>query len=114
MVEELTIHLKGLGATIYFDENGRITFGNDQMMYLQTVTSSKKTSLFTSTYILTGSSLSSSVPERIEDPICVHYRARTGNTGKYGGAYNTYHPYPGMDPNTCGHRIVTEYQHVVY
>lgn len=113
MVEELTIHLEGLGMTNYFDENGRMVFGNDQMMYLPTVTSSEKTSLFTSTYILSGS-MGGSVPERIKDPICVHYRARTGETGKYGGAYNTYHPNPGMDPNTCGHRIVTEYQHVVY
>lgn len=108
-VEELRVHMPGLGMTIYTDENGNTVMGKDRCMYLKTVSSSKETPIFTSSY-----GLGQNNGERLQDPVCVHYRARTGDLGKYGAAYNSYHPLPGMDSSNCGDRLVTEYQHVIY
>lgn len=112
MVEELKIHMPGIGVTYYLDETGTWVNGNNNIMFLKTVTS-KAASLFTSSYILNGMSMSSSVG-KLQDPICIHYRARIGDMGKDGAAYNTYHPMPGMNKDDCGHRLVTPYQHVTY
>ena len=108
-VEEVRIHMPGLGTTMYTDENGNMVMGIDRCMYLKTVSSSKETPIFTSSY-----GIGQNAGERLQDPVCVHYRARTRDLGKYGAAYNSYHPLPGMDSSNCGDRLVTEYQHVIY
>lgn len=111
-VEEMKIHMPGLGFGLFFDETGSQVMANDQRMYLHTTSSSNKTPLYTSSYVI----WSSQTQEfgRLQDPVCVHYRARTAELGKFGAAYNTYHPLSGMDPNDCGHRLVTTYQNVEY
>lgn len=112
-VDEMKIHMPGLGTGIFVDETGSITAAEDQRMFLTTASSTKSTPLYTSSYVI-WESKTQVFPTPLQDPICVHYRARTGNTGKYGAAYNTYHPLPGMSKDDCGHREVTEYQHIVY
>lgn len=110
MVEEMKIQMEGIGFTSYIDETGSWVSGYNKTMFLSTVTSSKATPLFTLSYILSGAM--SQVSGNLQDPICVHYRARIGDMDKDGAAYNTYHPMPGMNKDDCGHRLVTPRKYV--
>lgn len=116
MVEEVTLHMEGLGLVHYTDELGNLMFMQDQFNSLPTIESSEATPLFTVTYTLFAKSSSPIIMPipLIKDPVCVHYRARIGDLGKEGIAYNTYHPLQGMDKDNCGHREVTNYQHKEY
>lgn len=110
IIEEVTLRMDGIPFSPYVDENGQWKFGENQIKFLAPVESSKEVARFTCTYNLTTSLVALSKP--LEDLICIHYRARTRGTGNYGAAYNVYHPKPGMNTQTCGHRPVTEYRHV--
>lgn len=112
-VEELKIHMKGLGNTyIWFDEDGNSRFASDEYIEMRTNASSKATKRYTWTVFMNSGMLMAD-PGMLYDPYCVHYRARANVVGKYGVAYNTYHPESGM-ADECKHRQVTDYQHVDY
>lgn len=109
-VDELRVHMPGIGGNFVIDENNNWIFKQDEFWWLSTHKSSKSTSRYTITCRLNSTLLTST--DRLQDIVCIHYRARTGDAGKYGAAYNVFHPLPGM--TDCGHRNVTSYQHTQY
>lgn len=112
-IEEVKLHMKGLGNTyIAFDEDGNSRFTKDEYIEMRTIASSKATKRYTWTVFM-NFPIFVSDPGMLYDPYCVHYRARANVVGKYGVAYNTYHPEPGM-ADECKHRLVTDYQNVDY
>lgn len=117
MSEEVTFHMEDLGLMRYKDETGNYITKEDHWSDLHTFSSSSPTRLFVASYVVIHQNIGTGpiVPLPVlKDPVCVHYRARIGSLGKNGAAYNTYHPLPGMDKEDCGHRLVTEYQHIEY
>lgn len=109
-IDELKIHMPGIGGNTFFDENGQVVYKEDEYWSLKTSTSSNECSRFTCTYRLKTSA--SEITGALQDIVCIHYRARTRGTGRNGAAYNIFHPLPGM--SNCGHRDVTPYQYTQY
>ena len=109
-VEEVKLHMNGLGLCSFYNEDGIRVMKSNEFMALKTSRSSKALKIWNLSIVMNSSMMD---PGMLYDPYCVHYRARTGKTGKWGAAYNTYHPAPDMGP-ACQHRIVTEYQNQIY
>lgn len=110
-VEEVKMKMKGLGGCMFYDEEGEFVARINEFMALKTVSSSSASKLWTLSIHIGMSDYDSGV---IQDPYCVHYRARIDKIGKFGAAYNTHHPESGIGGACSLHRQVTEYQNVIY
>lgn len=111
-VEEVKVNMKGLGGCMFYNEYGNNVFAIDEFMSLKTISSSSASKLWTLSIHMNG--MSPYDPGTIQDPYCVHYRARIDKIGKTGAAYNTHHPATGTGDVCALHKQVTEYQNVIY
>lgn len=106
-IEEVKVHMKGLGMNVVKDEYGQTNFVEDQFTSLATK-GGESLKILTITYIM---SQFMSDPGKLNDPYCVHFRERIGKFGKNGLAVNYYHEAPGI---TCPHRPVAETQTEIF
>lgn len=101
-IDEFKIHMKNIGPHSFYNEYGVWTSAIDELMSLKTFGSSSAVKRYTLSITLQSGLTDDGT---LIDPYCVHYRARTYKLGKWGAAYNTYHPAGGM-PDKCLHRQV--------
>lgn len=106
-IEEVKVHMKGLGWNTVKDEYGQTKLVEDQFMSLPTK-GGESLKILTVTYVM---SHSMNDPGKLNDPYCVHFRERIGKFGLTGLAVNYYHAAPGI---TCPHRPVAETQTEIF